>query len=273
MKKRWSLALAGLLVIVAALGMQGDLRAAATGLNANVVISASGTYSSTVDLSSTQSTFNLQKTMALAFGGGANQANRQFADTRTTIVTLASNDADMVASGLTVTIVDYTGIAGKTITVTINGVPTVLTEGVQFVDDTGNNETATSLAAAIDALAGVAATATGAVVTVTMAEDLDVNAGGLVDAFGDAFTIVDMKVLLVCAAAANTTNVVLGGDAASVPFLDTAATTTTIKPGGCRAFTDPSTTGIVVTAVTGDIIQVTSTAAVAYDILILGASS
>ena len=192
MKKRWTLALAGLLMIVAALGMQGDLRAAATGLTANVMISAGGTYSSTVDLSSTQSTFNLQKTMALAFGGGASQANMVFIDTRSTAV----------------------------------------------------------------------------------AEDLDINAGALVDAFGNTFTIIDMKLLAVCAAAANTTNVLLGGDAASVPFLDTAATTTTIKPGGCRVFTDPSTTGIVVTAATGDIIQIAPSAGtVAYDVLIVGASS
>ena len=192
MKNRWKVALAGLLVIVAALGIQGDLRAAATGLTANVVLSAGGTYSSTVDLSSTQSTFNLSKTMALSFGGGASQSNLVFIDTRATAAP----------------------------------------------------------------------------------EDLDVNAGALVDAFGNAFTIVDMKALVVCAAAANTTNVVLGGDAASVPFLDTAATTTTIKPGGCRVFTDPTATGIVVTAATGDIIQVAPSAGtVTYDILVIGASS
>jgi len=85
------------------------------------------------------------------------------------VVTLASNDADMVVSGLTVTIANYAGIAGKTITVTINGTAHVLVEGVDFVDTTGNNETATSLASAIDALVGVDATATSAVVTVTRA--------------------------------------------------------------------------------------------------------
>jgi hypothetical protein len=191
--KQWKkVALAGLLVIVAALGMQGDLRAAATGLTANVTISAGGTYSSTVDLSSASSQFNLARTMALTFGGGASQASLVFTDTRSTAI----------------------------------------------------------------------------------AEDLDVNAGTLVDAFGNVFTITDMKALIVCASSANTTNVLLGGDAASVPFLDTAATTTTIKPGGCRVFTDPSATGIVVTAATGDIIQVAPSAGtVAYDIVIIGAAS
>lgn len=191
--KQWKkMALAGLLVIVAALGMQGDLRAAATGLTANVVVSAGGTYSSTVDLATAQSTFALNKSMALTFGGGANQSTLVFTDTRST----------------------------------------------------------------------------------ASAEDLDVNAGALTDAFGNTFTITDMKTLIVCASAANTTNVLLGGDAASVPFLDTAATTTTIKPGGCRVFTDPSATGIVVTAATGDIIQVApSSGTVVYDIVVIGAAS
>ncbi len=146
----------------------------------------------TVDLSTTQSQFNLSKTIALTFGSAANQANMVFTDTRST--------------------------AG--------------------------------------------------------AEDLDVSGGALTDAFGVVYTIARMKALVVCASTANTTNVVLGGDAASVPFLSTAATTTTLKPGGCFVLTDPSATGVVVTATSADIIQVApSSGTVAYDILIIGASS
>jgi predicted RecA/RadA family phage recombinase len=83
-------------------------------------------------------------------------------------VSIVSNDADMVVAGYTITIADYSGIAGKTITVTIDGTAHVLTEGTEFVDTTGNNETATSLATAISALTGVMATAASAVVTVTI---------------------------------------------------------------------------------------------------------
>ncbi len=192
MRKRWTVAFAGLLAIVAALGIQGDLRAAATGLTANVVVSAGGTYTNTVDLSTTQSQFNLSRTIALTFGSAVNQANMVFTDARST--------------------------AG--------------------------------------------------------AEDLDVSGGALTDAFGVAYTIARMKILIVCAATANTTNVVLGGDVNSVPFLSTAATTATLKPGGCFVLTDPSAAGVVVTAGTGDIIQVApSSGTVAYDILIIGASS
>lgn len=189
-RSRWMVALAGLLAIVAALGIVGTLRAAPSGLNANVVVSAGGTYSSTVDLSNTSSTFNLARTMSLTFGNGANQGNLVFIDTRSTAA----------------------------------------------------------------------------------AEDLDVNAGGLLDAFGNTFTITEMKALVVCAATANTTNVLLGGDAASVPFLNTAATTTTIAPGGCFVLTNPSAAGIVVGAGATDVIQVAPSAGtVVYDILVIGA--
>lgn len=65
------------------------------------------------------------------------------------------------ASG-TITILDYTLMAGKTVTVA----GTVLTEGVDFNAATDNDTTATNLAAAIDAIATVNAAAVGAVVTV-----------------------------------------------------------------------------------------------------------
>ncbi len=112
--------------------------------------------------------------------------------------------------------------------------------------------------------------------TASSTEDLDIVAGGLTDAFGTIFTLAEMKVLMVCAAAANTNNVVLGGDANSVPFLSTAATTVSIKPGGCFQLADPSAGGYAVTAGTGDIIQVANSAggtSVTYDIIVIGSSS
>jgi len=193
MKNRWKVALAGLLVIVAALGFQGDLRAAATGLTANINIAVGGSYTSTVDLMTSQATLAFgSHPVAFSFGTGINQANMLFTDTR----------------------------------------------------------------------------------SVAAPENLDLAAGGLLDAFGNTFTIVRMKTLIVCAAAANTGNIVLGGDAASVLFLSVATTTTSIKPGGCFVYTDPSAAGTTVTAATADIIQAAPSAGTqAYDILIIGASS
>lgn len=106
-------------------------------------------------------------------------------------------------------------------------------------------------------------------------EDLDVAGGGLTDAFGTAFAPAKIKVLAVCAASGNTNNVVVGGDANSVPFLSTAATTVSVQPGGCLVLVNHKT-GITVTAGTGDIIQVANSGAgttVSYDVLIIGTSA
>lgn len=65
----------------------------------------------------------------------------------------------------TATIVDYTSLAGKTVTVGAS----VLTEGVDWDAVTSNNATATDLAAAINALPLVNAVAVGAVITITAA--------------------------------------------------------------------------------------------------------
>jgi hypothetical protein len=110
--------------------------------------------------------------------------------------------------------------------------------------------------------------------SVVAAEDLDVSAGALQTAFGATFTITELKLLIVCAAPANTANVVLGGDAASVLFLSVATTTTSIKPGGCFVYADPSATGTAVTNSTADIIQVApSSGTQSYSIIVMGSSS
>jgi hypothetical protein len=64
------------------------------------------------------------------------------------------------------TVVDYTNGALDTVTVTLDGTPTVLTEGTDFSAVTDNNTTATNIATAIDGVTGYSASATGAVVTV-----------------------------------------------------------------------------------------------------------
>lgn len=107
-------------------------------------------------------------------------------------------------------------------------------------------------------------------------EDLDIRGTSLQDAFGANVAMFELKMLIVCAASGNTNNVVLGGDANSVPFLSTAATTVSIKPGGCFALMDPSAGGVTVTDTTGDIIQVANSGGgttVSYDIVVIGSSS
>jgi len=77
--------------------------------------------------------------------------------------------ADLLISGLTLQVLDYAQLASDnaTVTVTINGVANVLTEGTGFTAETSDEVTATNLAAAIAALAGVAAAAVTDTVTVT----------------------------------------------------------------------------------------------------------
>jgi len=70
---------------------------------------------------------------------------------------------DGVAATGTVTVADYTLLAGDTFTIDGN----VLTEGSEWTAATSNDATATSLAGAIDALPGLSAVAVGAVITIT----------------------------------------------------------------------------------------------------------
>jgi len=57
------------------------------------------------------------------------------------------------------TVVDYTQLAGTTVTITVNGVAIVKTENVDWYDSTSNGAVAISLASAIDGIAGVSASA------------------------------------------------------------------------------------------------------------------
>ena len=79
--------------------------------------------------------------------------------------------ADLLISGMTLQVLDYAQLDSDnaTVTVTINGVAYVLTEEVEWNASVSNNSTATSLAAAIEALTGVKAAAVTDTVTVTPA--------------------------------------------------------------------------------------------------------
>ena len=68
--------------------------------------------------------------------------------------------------GRNVTVVDYTLGAGNTVTVTVNGSATVLTEGVDFDAVTSNNATADEINVALSGVSGFSLTTVGAVVYV-----------------------------------------------------------------------------------------------------------
>jgi len=102
---------------------------------------------------------------------------------------------------------------------------------------------------------------------------IDLSAA-LEDALGDAFTPARVKAILIYSEPTNTTNLTILGNAAAVPFLNTVATTLGLKPGGMFALMDPGATGYVVTAGTGDLVQIVNAAGAAakVSVVIIGAS-
>jgi predicted RecA/RadA family phage recombinase len=94
-------------------------------------------------------------------------------------VSLATDGAaDLTIDGLVATIVDYSSLSGKTVTVTVDGVDTVLTEGVDWDSETNNDTAAANLAVAIDAVVGVTAISASADVTVSVATGIDASTPG-----------------------------------------------------------------------------------------------
>lgn len=113
------------------------------------------------------------------------------------------------------------------------------------------------------------------VLNASTTEDLDFAGGGLVDAFGVAIAPAKIRAVLIYSLSTNAQSLTLFGDANSIPILNTAATTTTLQPGGMFMVVAPALAGFAVTAGTGDIIQVANGAGVAvtYDIIVLGTTS
>ncbi len=105
-------------------------------------------------------------------------------------------------------------------------------------------------------------------------ENLDLNAGSLVDAFGAAITLTKIKALIIKADAGNTNDVVIGG-ASSDPIASIMGTTGTVnvKPGGFAAFGAPDATGYAVVASTAMNLQVANSGGgtgVKYTVIVLG---
>lgn len=109
--------------------------------------------------------------------------------------------------------------------------------------------------------------------TASSSENLDV-AGGLTNGFGDTITFTRLKGIIIFAAAANTNNVLVGGDAASISTLTgNINDIVVIRPGGFLALCSPDATGYAITATTADILKIANSAgstSVTYDIILIG---
>jgi hypothetical protein len=108
-------------------------------------------------------------------------------------------------------------------------------------------------------------------------EDLDL-AGVLVNGLGDTQTFARVKGILVAASSANTNNCNVTSDAsAGVPGLFLAlGDGVVVRPGGLFLWIAPDATAAVVTATTGDLLNVANSSgstSVTYDVVIIGASA
>lgn len=106
------------------------------------------------------------------------------------------------------------------------------------------------------------------------ADDLDL-AGGITNALGTTITFTSIKGIIVSAAAANTNDVQIGGDAtaALAELFAHSSDIINVKPGGTFAIVNPNANGYAVTATTADILQITNSSSgtgVTYDIIIVG---
>lgn len=106
-------------------------------------------------------------------------------------------------------------------------------------------------------------------------DSLDMVGGGLLDNLGNVWAPARIKAIIVVAPATNPGNVLLRRPAANgVPFFTAASDEVPIHPGGVFVLWAPSAAGYVVTAGTGDLIDLAASAGtVSYDIYIVGASA
>lgn len=107
-------------------------------------------------------------------------------------------------------------------------------------------------------------------------EDLDL-AGVLVNEFGAVTTFVELRALLITAAAGNTNNVRVTRPAANgVPLFLAASDGLDIPPGGAFLWACGADGKVTITAATGDLITVANSGAgtpVTYDVVIIGTSA
>lgn len=110
-------------------------------------------------------------------------------------------------------------------------------------------------------------------VAASATDSLDL-AGSLSGLLGGTVTFARIKGLIVAASAANTTDVRITRGTNAVPLLSAAAYVP-VKPGGLFCWFDPSAAGVVVTAGTGDLIDMVNSGATAatYDVVVIGAAS
>lgn len=107
-------------------------------------------------------------------------------------------------------------------------------------------------------------------------EDLDL-AGSLAGPFGASQVFVELRAIMIRAAAGNTNNVNVTRPASNgVPLFLAASDGIPVPPGGVFLWVCPADGKVAVTASTGDLITITNSAGstgVTYDVVIIGSSA
>lgn len=107
-------------------------------------------------------------------------------------------------------------------------------------------------------------------------EDLDL-AGSLAGPFGAAQVFVELRAIMIKAAAGNTNNVRITRPAANgVPLFLAASDGLDVPPGGVFLWSCPADGKLTVTAATGDLITITNSSSgtsVTYDVVLIGVSA
>lgn len=110
-------------------------------------------------------------------------------------------------------------------------------------------------------------------------ENLDLS-GVLTDAFGTSLALVKVKAIVFMAAAANTNNVIVGGDVTNTffPMFGAETDSLILRPGTIFALIAGAAdaAGYAVTAATADLLKVTNsagTSSVTYDVIVIGTSA
>jgi len=86
------------------------------------------------------------------------------------------DDNNHHAKDAVINILDYSDLSGETITISVNEVVTVVTEGADYNAVISNEQTAINLAAFMTNITGIGATADGAVVTLLADDNYDIGA-------------------------------------------------------------------------------------------------
>lgn len=103
-------------------------------------------------------------------------------------------------------------------------------------------------------------------------ESLDLNGTALTDVFGTALALTKIKGIIIQARGENTTNLTVGNVTNSIATIFGATYSMVLQPGELLAKITNSAAGYVVTASTGDLLNIANAAGASatYDIILIG---